>query len=188
MTSRSTCAETSLPPFDEAALNVFVDTPKGSRNKYKFDPKLGCYRLKSVLPEGHYFPFDFGFIPSTLGEDGDPLDVLIVAEESADVGILVPSRLVGVLEAVQARRGKPAERNDRLIAVAEASLVHDGVRDLSDLPRELLDQIERFFVSYNAAQGKRLKFERRRGRRHAKALVKRGEAQARAKATRAARS
>ncbi len=183
MTKRIASAETSLPPFDDAALNVFVDTPKGSRNKYKFDPKLGCYRLKHVLPEGHYFPFDFGFIPSTLGDDGDPLDVLIITEEPAEVGILVPSRLVGVLEAVQAERGRATERNDRLIAVAEASRVHDAVRDLDDFPRELLEEIERFFVSYNAARGKRFKVERRRGRRRAKALVKHGEA--RAKATRA---
>ncbi|MCA1639153.1 MAG: inorganic diphosphatase [Acidobacteria bacterium] len=66
--------------FDEKSgeLNVIIDTPKGSRNKYKFDEEMGLYKLGGVLPVGAYFPFDFGFIPNTLGGDGDPLDVLVL--------------------------------------------------------------------------------------------------------------
>ncbi len=92
-----------LTPFDEESeeLNVIIDTPKDSRNKYKYDEKLGLFKLSGVLTVGHFFPFDFGFIPQTLGGDGDALDVLVLMDEPAFVGCLVRSRLVGVIEAEQ---------------------------------------------------------------------------------------
>jgi inorganic pyrophosphatase len=109
-----------LPAFDRAEghLNALVDTPKGSRNKFKYDAKLGLYVLGGVLPVGASFPYDFGFVPSTRGGDGDPLDVLLLMEEPAFVGCLVPTRLVGVIEAEQTERDGDTERNDRLIGVA----------------------------------------------------------------------
>ena len=83
-----------LPVWDPETglLNVVVDTPKGSRNKYKYDEKTHAWRLSKVLPLGALFPFDFGFIPSTKGGDGDPLDVLVLTEESAFVGCVLPAR------------------------------------------------------------------------------------------------
>src|SRR4029453_11308915 len=90
-----------LKPFDKKKgnLNAVIDTPKGSRNKYAFDFDVGMYRLKSVLPEGAVFPFDFGSIPGTVAEDGDPLDVLLLMDEPAFAGCLVEARLLGVIEA-----------------------------------------------------------------------------------------
>src|SRR4051794_20384193 len=92
-----------LPAVDEESgeLNAVIDTPKGSRNKYKLDEKLRRYRLSGVLPAGAVFPFDFGFVPSTRGGDGDPIDVLILMDEAAFTGCIVPARLIGVLEAEQ---------------------------------------------------------------------------------------
>ncbi len=87
--------------FESGDLNVIIETPKGSRNKFKFDEKLGIFTLKHVLPLGAVFPFDFGFIPSTRGEDSDPLDVLVLMDEPAFAGCLVPARLLGVIEAEQ---------------------------------------------------------------------------------------
>src|SRR5918997_1148233 len=78
---------------DEEELNVVVETPKGSRNKYDYDEKLGLFKLGGVLPSGASFPFDFGFVPSTLGGDGDPLDVLVLMEEPAFAGCLVRTRV-----------------------------------------------------------------------------------------------
>ena len=86
------------------AYNVVIETPRGSRNKYRYDDDLGLFMLGGVLPAGAVFPFDFGFIPSTCGEDGDPLDVLVLLDDYAFAGCLVPSRLVGVIEASQTER------------------------------------------------------------------------------------
>jgi inorganic pyrophosphatase len=148
-----------VSPFDEESgeLNVIVDTPKGSRNKFEFDEKLGFFKLGGVLAVGHSFPFDFGFIPNTLGGDGDPLDVLVLMDEPAFVGCLIPARLIGVIEAEQTEKDGKTERNDRLIAVAADSRVHEDVKSLSDLNETLVDEIEHFFVSYNEAKGKKFK-------------------------------
>lgn len=147
-----------LKPFDEKTkdLNVVIETPKGSRNKYTFDEKREIFTLGGVLPLGAHFPFDFGFIPQTLGEDGDPLDVLILMDEPVFPGCLISARLIGVIEANQTEEGKTV-RNDRLIAIACESPTHNDVQRLDDLNENLIDQIKHFFISYNEAKGK--KFE-----------------------------
>src|SRR5437762_12387773 len=96
---------------------VIIETPKGRRSKFSYDPKFNLFALGGLLPEGLAFPYDFGFIPSTLGDDGDPLDVLVLMDEPTHVGCLVEVRLIGVMEAVQAKNGKRT-RNDRLIGIA----------------------------------------------------------------------
>jgi len=160
-----------LPPFDEHGdLHVIVDTPKGNRNKFKFEEKLNLFSLGGVLPSGAVFPFDFGFIPSTRGEDGDALDVLILMEEPAFVGCLVRCRLLGVIEAEQTEKGQTF-RNDRLIAVAAKSHVHKDVGKLGDVSDQLLEEIEHFFESYNKARGKLFKPLRRSGPDAARKLV-----------------
>jgi len=165
----------SLSPFNEEnELNVVIETPKGSRNKYGFDEKLKLFKLKGVLPAGHSFPFDFGFIPNTLGGDGDPLDVLLLMDEPAFAGCLVPARLIGVIEAEQTERDGKVERNDRLIAVASNSHVHTHIKSLKDLNETLVDQIEHFFVSYNEIKGKKFKSLGRFGARKAKSVVEEG--------------
>jgi inorganic pyrophosphatase len=79
---------TRLPPFEtgNAGLTVIIETPKGSRNKYAYDPKERIYGLRKVLPAGMAFPYDFGFVPSTIADDGDPLDVLVLMDEPAFPG------------------------------------------------------------------------------------------------------
>lgn len=134
-------------------LNVIIDTPKDSRNKYSYDEKLNLFVLKGVLFAGASFPFDFGFVPSTLGGDGDPLDVLVLMDEPVFPGVLVPSRLIGVIEAEQTEEGE-TERNDRLLAVASKSRNHEHVHATGDLSENLLAEIEHFFVSYNSIKGK----------------------------------
>ena len=155
---------------DSGRLNVVVDTPKGSRNKYKFDEKHGLWRLSKVLPQGLSFPYDFGFLPSTRGEDGDPVDVLLLMDEPAFPGCVVPARLIGVLEAEQTEDGKTV-RNDRLVAVLDAKYNPATVHSLEELGREVLDQIEAFFVAYNEAEGRRFKPIARRGAENAEELV-----------------
>ncbi len=165
----------SLAAFDQKTgdLNVVIETPKGCRNKYKFDESTEIFTLSGVLPSGASFPFDFGFIPQTLGEDGDPLDVLLLMDEAAFPGCLIPSRLIGVVEAEQSENGK-TERNDRLIAVACKSLEHDHLKTINDLNENLLEQIKHFFISYNQAKGKKFEPLGQFGNVKAKKLIEEG--------------
>lgn len=167
---------TKLIPFDAESgeLNAVIDTPKGSRNKFEYDERLGLFKLSGVLPAGAYFPFDFGFVPSTTGGDGDPLDVLVLMDEPAFTGCLVPARLIGVIEAEQTEQGGEPERNDRLIAVAAASRTHGSLRSLGSLDEKLVEEIEHFFISYNEIKGKIFKPLGRFGAARAKAVVEEG--------------
>lgn len=145
-----------LPPFankKEKTINVVIETPKGTRNKFHYDEVLGVFRLKKVLPAGSAFPYDFGFVPSTEAEDGDPIDVLVLMDESAYPGCVIEARLIGVIEAEQTEDGETT-RNDRFIAVACESHDHGNIRSLRDLSSELLEELEHFFKSYNEVLGK----------------------------------
>jgi inorganic pyrophosphatase len=142
-----------LPPFDGELLNAIIETPMGARNKFAYDEKLGLFRLKKVLAAGNVFPFHFGFIPSTWADDEGPLDVLVLMEEPAFPGCLVPSRLLGAIEATQTKHEKVV-RNDRLIAVADKMPGLEHYQEITDVAESVLAQIEHFFVSYNQAAGK----------------------------------
>lgn len=161
-----------LEPFDKDSgyVNAIIDTPKGSRNKFKFDEKIGMFKLGGPLPLGAVFPFDFGYVPATKGGDGDALDILILMDEPAFVGCLVPAKLIGVIEAEQTEDGQTT-RNDRLIAVAADSRNHSDVRFLGDLNRNLVHEIERFFISYNETKGKKFTVLGRSGPEAARALI-----------------
>ncbi len=166
-----------LEPFDKDSgdVNAIIDTPKGSRNKYKFDEKMGMFKLGGALPLGTVFPFDFGYVPSTKADDGDPLDILILMDEPAFVGCLVPAKLIGVIEAEQTEDGQTT-RNDRLIAVAADSRNHSHIRFLGDLNSNLVHEIERFFISYNETKGKRFTVLGRSGPEAARALIDKSSA------------
>ena len=151
-------------------LNAIIDTPKGSRNKFKYDEQLGLFKLSGMLPVGSVFPFDFGYIPSTRADDGDALDILVLMDEPAFTGCLVPAKLIGVIEAEQTEEHKTT-RNDRLIAVAADSRNHSNVRFLGDLNNNLLHEIERFFIAYNETKGKRFEVLNRLGPERAQELV-----------------
>ena len=159
-----------------AALRAVIETPKGSRNKYAYDPDSDAFALATVLPEGMSFPFDFGFIPSTLGDDGDPVDVLVLMDSPVPSGCLLECRLLGVIEARQKDKGKPWIRNDRLIAVACHARAHNAVKTLRELPRPILHDVQAFFVDYNRLDDKTFRPLGVRGPRRAEKLVKKGSA------------
>jgi len=128
-------------------ISVIVETPKGSRNKLKYDPGKRLYKLSKVMPEGMIFPYDFGFVPGTKVADGDPLDVLVLTDAPLFAGCLVDCVLVGVVELEQRAQGK-VQRNDRLVAVALASLLYSEIKDFAQLSPIVRKQIEAFFVNY----------------------------------------
>src|SRR5437762_5276865 len=111
---------TSLPhqlDAKKAVCRAIIETPKGSRNKFDYDPDSNLFMLGGLLPEGMMFPFDFGFVPSTLAQDGDPVDIMVLMDTPAHVGCLIEVRIIGVIEAKQIEDGT-TERNDRLLGVA----------------------------------------------------------------------
>jgi inorganic pyrophosphatase len=160
-------------PKGKATYNVIIETSRGSRNKYSYDPEFQAMRLKKVLPEGHVFPFDFGFIPQTKGEDGDPLDVLVMMDESAFAGCVVECRMIGVLEAKQSQAGKMI-RNDRFIAVAADSLNFKRLKQIRDVEHAMLEQIQHFFASYAEMGGKGFRVLKVAGAREAAKLIAAG--------------
>jgi len=149
---------TKLKPVDrkDGTVQVIVETPKGSRNKFAFDPDQGIFALKKVLPAGMVFPYDFGFLPQTIADDGDPIDVLLLMDEPAFTGCAVRAVLIGVIEGEQVD-GKKKVRNDRLLAVAEANHMYSNIRKLADLPKKFLDELQDFFVNYRNLEGKKYK-------------------------------
>jgi inorganic pyrophosphatase len=155
----------------EQNWNVIIETPKGCRNKFKYDDRLGVFKLNGVLPAGAAFPYDFGFIPSTLGDDGDPIDVLVLMDEPAFSGCLVGSRLIGVIEAEQTEEDGSTVRNDRLIAVAAHARDYQDLKSVKDMNDNLKNEVEHFFVSYNEMRGKKFKLLGCRGPRRAQRLV-----------------
>jgi len=137
-----------LSHSDPVPVQAIVETPRGSRNKYKWDEETGRIKLSKVMPQGMVFPYDFGYFPDTRSEDGDPLDVLILNDESTFSGCQIDCRLIGVIPALQRNVGQEEKRNDRVIAVAEASVIFASVGELSEVEPLVLKQIEDFFVNY----------------------------------------
>lgn len=159
---------------DDGDLRVVIETPKGSRNKYDYDPDCDCMDLATVLPEGMSFPFDFGFVPSTLGEDGDPLDILVLMDAPVVPGCVIRARLIGAIEAKQREKKGKWKRNDRLLAVACHAQTHDGTKSIKDLRPHLLEEIKEFFVDYNKLRGREFKPLHDSGPGKAAALLKAG--------------
>src|SRR5215471_3515403 len=165
-----------MPPFGPKSeyVNAIIETPKGSRTKFKYDEEHGLFMFDKALPIGQSFPFDFGFLPSTKGDDGDPLDVLVLTDEPTFVGCLVHAKLLGVIEAEQTENGE-TERNDRLIAVpveAKTGKLSSGA--VGHLETELAQRISDFFVVYNELQGKRFKTLGCAGPERAEELIRAG--------------
>jgi inorganic pyrophosphatase len=134
-------------------VRAIIETPKGRRSKYDYDPDIRLFRLKTILPEGMSFPLDFGFIPSTLCEDGDPLDVMVLVDEPTEVGALVQVRLIGVIEAEEKEKGR-AERNDRLIAVVDESRLYGALKTPDDLPDKFIENLTEFWINKDRLEGK----------------------------------
>src|SRR5215470_11001923 len=112
---------------DDGDLHVVIETPRGSAAKLEYGPKLHVFTLSKALILGLTYPYDWGFIPSTKGEDGDPVDVLVLHDTATAPGLVLKCKIIGVLEVVQQEKGKKGIRNDRIIAVPR-----DSHREKSD--------------------------------------------------------
>ncbi|HKB44167.1 MAG TPA: inorganic diphosphatase [Chitinophagaceae bacterium] len=131
----------------EDCFEIIIETPRGSRNKYKYNEKKEIFTLHKILPAGFSFPFDFGFIPGTKAEDGDPLDIMLIAQQSTFPGCRVDCRIIGGIKAKQKEDEKKV-RNDRLFAVPVCDEMYAPVQNTQDLSKELIDEIVNFFIAY----------------------------------------
>lgn len=134
-------------------MDIIIETPKGSRVKYKYDESYRMFRFKKILPAGLAFPFDFGFIPGTKGEDGDPIDVLVISEFQGFPGCIMDCRIIGCIRAEQSS-GEKTIRNDRFLGVPEQSGVFENAISIEDIPSTIISEIESFFVNYMREEGK----------------------------------
>lgn len=158
----------------ESQINItaVIETPKGSGHKYNFDPASGYFKLSKVMPAGMVFPFDFGYIPGTTGEDGDPIDVLIISELQTFTGCVADCKIIGGIKASQQERDGERMRNDRIIAIPIVSVQYSSVKKLSELPDSVMDQLENFFKNYNEQAGKVFNPLQRLSPGQAQAIVK----------------
>src|SRR5580700_497996 len=184
-TSRNGLADPSrLSPTDEkdnAIIQVIIETPKGSRNKYAFDPDDHIFELKTVLPAGMAFPYDFGFVPSTEADDGDPVDVLVLMDEPAFPGCVLTCRPIGVIEGEQIEKkdknknknkNKDKVRNDRIVAVEQDAHSWADIKNIDDLGKHFLQELEEFFVEYHRLSEREYRVLDVKGPGSARKLVK----------------
>ena len=173
MSKKSIANPIRLPAFngEDGVIHVVIETAKGSRNKFSFDEDLNVFRLKKVLPEGMSFPYDFGFVPSTRAEDGDPLDVLVLMDEPGCTGCLVECRVIGAICGEQSEDGKKI-RNDRLLGVAVPSHTHSNLKHIDDLNTMLVREIDKFFVNYHQQYGAKFKVVGHCGPKQALKMIK----------------
>jgi len=134
-------------------VDIIIETPKGSGEKYKYDEGHRLFRLHKVLHAGLSFPFDFGFIPKTKGEDGDPLDVMVISEFQGFPGCIMDCRIIGCITAEQSA-GEKRIRNDRFLAIPEPSIVYENVLSIEDLSPTILIKVVSFFTTYMQLEGK----------------------------------
>src|ERR1700720_3268523 len=134
-----------LPTWaDETRIHAVVETPRGSHCKLEFDPKLRVFTLAKPLMAGLTYPYDWGFVPSTQAEDGDPLDVPVIHDAQTYPGVVLRCRPVGILEIEQKSKGK-RERNNRIFAVPDRSPLETDLQDIRRLPSRAHEELERFF-------------------------------------------
>ena len=132
-------------------VTAVIEIPRGSRNKYELDKASGLFKLDRVLYSAVHYPGDYGLIPRTLHEDGDPLDVLVMIKEPTFTGCLIAARPIGVLKMLD--RGDP---DDKILAVPVNDPLHGEYFDIADIPSHALREIEHFFAIYKDLEGRRV--------------------------------
>ena len=140
-----------LPIGDQfpRVVNAIIEIPKGSRNKYEYDLALGIFKLDRVLYSSMHYPEAYGFVPSTLWDDGDPLDIFVFIDQPLQTGVLVEAKPIGILR-MRDEKGS----DDKILAVATGDPTYGSIYDIGDVPKHLLVEIEHFFVNYKKLEGK----------------------------------
>jgi inorganic pyrophosphatase len=146
----------NLPAFaEDGDVHVVVETPRGSRAKFAYNPKLETFILSKSLLTGLSYPHDWGFVPSTKADDGDPLDIMVIHDAATFPGLVVTCRVIGILQIVQKSKNK-SERNDRLFAVPRHSHSERALENVRDLTKPIREELEKFFIATDELEDKKL--------------------------------
>jgi inorganic pyrophosphatase len=130
-------------------LNVLIEIPAGSKNKYEFDKDMNAFALDRVLYASVVYPFDYGFIPNTLADDGDPLDGLVIMDQPTFPGCVIAARPVGMMEMIDG-----GDRDEKILCVPDKDPRYAHVKSLKDIPQHRLDEIAEFFQTYKNLEKK----------------------------------
>lgn len=160
-----------IPSGEDApdVINVIIECPKGTKNKYEIDKETGLIKLDRAMKSAQDYPFDYGFVPRSLWDDGDALDVVLLSTYPLAPGILVEARPVAVMGMVDCGEG-----DDKIIAVPKSDPRWDGVKNLADVNPHTLKEIQHFFETYKSIEGKKVSVKGFRGKKEAIAAVKKG--------------
>lgn len=163
---------TRLPIGDKAPqrVNAVVEIPQGSVQKYEYDEKLQVFRLDRTLYSPVHYPGDYGFIPSTRGQDGDPLDVLVLVDAPSFPGCVIEVRPIGLLKMID-----QGENDEKILAVVENDPVYREIRECSEVFPHLLREIEHFFSIYKNLEGKKTEIAGWSGAEAARKLITEGQ-------------
>jgi inorganic pyrophosphatase len=138
-----------LPSGSVEKFNVVIEIPYGSQNKYELDPKTGAIFLDRVLYSAEFYPFNYGFIPSTKAADGDALDVAVLLTNTVPPGTVVKSRAIGMIKKVDS-----GDQDNCIIAVPVSDPRYNDVQNISDLPEHIITEMTDFFANYKRLQNK----------------------------------
>ena len=130
-------------------LNILIEIPGGSKNKYEFDKDLNAFALDRVLYASVQYPFDYGFVPNTLADDGDPLDGIVIMDQPTFPGCVITARPVGMLEMIDG-----GDRDEKILCVPDKDPRYAQVKSLADIPSHRLDEIAEFFRTYKNLEKK----------------------------------
>lgn len=138
-------------PKIPSVINVIVEIPKGSQNKYEYDKKRGIIKLDRVLFSPFFYPGEYGIIPQTYAEDGDPMDALVLVSNHTYPGVLIESRPIGML-----RMKDGGEMDNKILCVAKDDIRYENLKDITDLDKHYLKEIGHFFEVYKQLEGKKV--------------------------------
>ncbi len=157
-----------IPPGEDIPkkINVIVEIPAGSRNKYEYDKKYGIMKLDRVLYSAVHYPGDYGFIPQTLWHDGDPIDVLVISRFPLIPGVLVEARPIGAIEMID-----KGEDDIKIIAMNANTPTHHKINKIEDLPHLMIEEIKHFFKMYKELQGAKVDVNKTLSRKEAEKAI-----------------
>ncbi|MCL2687440.1 MAG: inorganic diphosphatase [Methanobrevibacter sp.] len=132
-------------------INAVIEIPKGSRNKYEYDKDMEAFALDRVLYSSVVYPADYGFIPQTIYDDGDPMDIMVLMEQPTFPGCIIASKPIGIMGMIDG-----GDKDYKILAVSVDDPRYKDINDISDIPSHLLDEIEEFFDTYKNLEGKKV--------------------------------
>ena len=157
-----------IAPGTSEAMNVIIEIPKFSKNKYEIDKETGLIALDRVMHTAQDYPFDYGFVPQTLFDDGDALDVVVLTTYPLAPGILVKARPIAIMEMTDG-----GERDDKIVAVPVDDPRFDGMNDIDDLNKHFIKEMTHFFETYKKVQNKEVSVGAWHGKVEAQAAFER---------------